>query len=487
MYKHVTQEEALNDPEGVIIDVRWVIVNKGTKEKPQVRCRLVGREFAEKGNRDDLFAGTPPLVTIRLLLSILAKRYCYESDVAAMVIDVKGAFLYGKTKRKVYIWLPEEDPKSAEGYMGKLEKAMYGTRDAPQVWQEEVRKTMEDLGFEECVTQPGIYHHKEKRVQVVSHVDDFLCIGRVGELEWFRDNLKRRYEIKSQILNAGSPTVSFLGRRITWTDQGLEVEADPKHVDILLKEWKMEECKACDTPTGNDEVGGGAPMTANEATLFRRAAARVNYLGQDRPDLNVASRLLAMRMAQPKKGDEGILKRVLRYLKGHPRSVYKYEWNAGEGELELYTDSDWAGDREERKSASGGVIMHGGHLIGHWSKLQNSPAPSSGEAELNAGSKGLSEMLGVRHLLVQLGMIVRMKHYLDASAAKGTMMRRGAGKIKHLEVRQLWCQHAVSKYDIEIVKIPRAQNLADNLTHPVGRRNLELFLEAIGVDIRGEP
>ena len=44
---YVKQEEALNDPEGIVIDVRWVIVNKGTRQEPNVRCRLVGREFAE--------------------------------------------------------------------------------------------------------------------------------------------------------------------------------------------------------------------------------------------------------------------------------------------------------------------------------------------------------------------------------------------------------------------------------------------------------
>ena len=80
-----------------------------------------------------------------------------------MIIDVKGGFVYGKTKRNVYIWLPSEDPMSEEGYMGKLSKAMYGTRDAPQVWQEEVRATMMAMGFTECITQPGIYYHEDRQ------------------------------------------------------------------------------------------------------------------------------------------------------------------------------------------------------------------------------------------------------------------------------------------------------------------------------------
>ena len=96
---------------------------------------------------------------------------------------------------------------------------------------------------------------------------------------------------------------------------------------------------------------------------------------------------------------------------------------SGRRGLVVYTDSDWAGDKEKRRSTSGGVIFHGGCLIGHWSKVQNGPAPSSGEAELNAGSKGLSEVLGIRHFLEQVGASANITHYLDPSAAKGTMLR----------------------------------------------------------------
>ena len=116
--------------------------------------------------------------------------------------------------------------------------------------------------------------------------------------------------------------------------------------------------------------------------------------------------------------------------------------------------------------------------------MQNSPAPSSGEAELNACSKGFSEVLSIRHFLSQIGIDPNVRHYIDASAAKGTLMRKGAGKIKHLEVRQLWCQYAVEKYGIEVIKIPRELNLADGLTHGIGKKEQALFHEAIGISAR---
>ena len=137
--------------------------------------------------------------------------------------------------------------------------------------------------------------------------------------------------------------------------------------------------------------------------------------------------------------------------------------------------------------AAGGILLHGTHLMGHWSKIQASPAPSSGEAELNAASKGISELLSVRHLLNEMNVLVKMTHYVDASAAKGTTLRKGAGRIKHLEVRQLWCQAMVEKYCVEVLKIPRKQNLADVLTHAAPRRCWELFHDAVNIWTSTEP
>ena len=64
-----------------------------------------------------------------------------------MFLDFKRAFLYGDCERDVYIKVPSEDPDCVEGvHVGKLRKALYGTRDAPAVWQKLVRKTLVDLG-----------------------------------------------------------------------------------------------------------------------------------------------------------------------------------------------------------------------------------------------------------------------------------------------------------------------------------------------------
>jgi len=179
VYEYVRREVARRDAGGKFVGTRWVDHNKGTDMVPEVRSRLVGQEFARGEVRDDLFAATPPLTATRLILSAVASRGRKgPGDHRVMLLDVKKAFLYGKLSRSVYIELPEEDPMSKSGeFVGRLKKAMYGLRDAPQVWQAEVKKTMTDLGYTSAVATPCVYFNQGTQCRVVAHVDDFLCTG----------------------------------------------------------------------------------------------------------------------------------------------------------------------------------------------------------------------------------------------------------------------------------------------------------------------
>ena len=110
------RHQAVSDPEGKFIGVRWVDTNKGTSEEPEVRSRLVGQEFATGPRRDELYAPTPPLAAARLLLSLCAsKGRRGMGSWRILLLDVKKAFLYGKISRNVYIELPQEDPMSEGG------------------------------------------------------------------------------------------------------------------------------------------------------------------------------------------------------------------------------------------------------------------------------------------------------------------------------------------------------------------------------------
>jgi hypothetical protein len=124
--------------------------------------------------------------------------------------------------------------------------------------------------------------------------------------------------------------------------------------------------------------------------------------------------------------------------------------------------------------------MHGAHLLAHWSKLQGNVALSSGEAELNSAVKGVSEVIGLRELCMELGMPLEMKIGTDATVCKSILLRHGSGKIKHLTTKQLWVQGAIGSYGIRVVKLPRAINGADLLTHGCSVDDLKSHLRRLG-------
>ncbi len=148
VFEYADKREAEGDPEAIIIDTTWVDKNKGTVEKPEWASRLCAREFAGNDVRDDLFAPTPPLMATKLLLSECASQQGRGGDQPRiMILDVKRAFLHGMMKRKVYIRLLAEDPRATEKHiLGRLIRAMYGTRDDAQIWGGEVRKMLIGMG-----------------------------------------------------------------------------------------------------------------------------------------------------------------------------------------------------------------------------------------------------------------------------------------------------------------------------------------------------
>ena len=455
VYKYCDRGEAMDDKEGKFVKVKWVRTNKGTAIDPVVRCRLVAQELGFGEKMDELFAGTPSLTAVKMILSLMVSGVSMKRTV--MILDVKCAFLYGRMRRTVYIELPHQDPKSKNGNLvGRLLKAMYGTRDAPLIWQGEVKATMTKIGFEASVLQPAVYYHRARGLYVVAHVDDFLCVGEENDLDWLHSELAKEYDLKATKLGEGNETSArYLNRTLRWTSIGLEIEGDSKHADILMKEWGMTECRGVDTPLSKDvegELHHGEELGEAEAKQVRRGIARINYMAQDRPDLSAASKVLSQGMSRPTTGSLAGVKRVIRYLKHYPRCYNLFQYQESLSIL-VYTDSDWAGEVSSRRSTSGGFVLMGDHNVCHWSKLQSNLALSSGEAELNAAVKGISESIGVRELLEELtNMKVDMSLMTDANACKGMLLRHGTGKVKHLTTKQLWCQGDVENYGIRVIK-----------------------------------
>ena len=188
-------------------------------------------------------------------------------------------------------------------------------------------------------------------------------------------------------------------------------------------------------------------------------------------------------MSTPRHCDWGAVKRIGRYLSGRPRAVQWFRWQDRPGHFAIYSDSDWAGCRETRKSTSGACLMLGGHLLKSYSRTQSNIALSSAEAELYATVTAASEGMGLVAMARDYGMVQGAHIHVDATAAIGIAGRKGLGKVRHLDTQALWIQDAVRTQRIQLEKVLGTENPADLMTKHLDQALLDKMLRKMGIEV----
>ena len=165
---------------------------------------------------------------------------------------------------------------------------------------------------------------------------------------------------------------------------------------------------------------------------FRMIAARLNYMAQDNPWLQIPVKEVCRNMAKPRSSDFMKIKRLVRFLKGAGGIKFLHAWQNNDEacDIPVLVDSDWVGNTETRKSTSGGVLKVGKHVIRTWSSTQNTVATSSGKAELIAMYDGATRGLEMQTVMTEMGLSPQLKMVrisTDSSVAKSFVATRGLG------------------------------------------------------------
>jgi hypothetical protein len=154
--------------------------------------------------------------------------------------------------------------------------------------------------------------------------------------------------------------------------------------------------------------------------------------------------------------------------------------------VRVEVDSDHAGDLVTRRSTTGVVCMFGGHCIKTQSSLQSTVSLSSGESEYYAAVQGAAVGLGVRALLEDWRIPVKVALVVatDSTAALGFASRRGLGRLRHVSTRYLWLQERVARREVHIEKVHTSVNRADVLTKPTAAPRASQLIGDMGIVFR---
>lgn len=185
---------------------------------------------------------------------------------------------------------------------------LYGTRDAALNLQNVVADHLVSIGFRSGVAFPCVYWHPDKNLTTLVHGDDYASSGFGKYLQWFDDELRKRFEIKTWVVGMGEKDTKeskILNRVIRATPYGWELEADPRHAELIVEELGLKLAKPVVSPGDDsppDELEGEDSELDEWLTQrFRSLTARANDLTADRPDLQYAVKEMCREMSKPKK------------------------------------------------------------------------------------------------------------------------------------------------------------------------------------------
>lgn len=285
-----------------------------------------------------------------------------------MINDVRRAYFYAPARRDVFIDIPDEDHEADKAFVGKLNLSLYGTQDAAANWQETLSAQLKGIGFTRGAGYPCVFCHKDRSIWSLVHGDDYVSTGRPQDLAWLRKELEKVYELKTQVVGPCAEGVcegKVLNRVLRWQDHGWELEADPRHCELVLEQLDLKHAKGL-TSRGNidddkDNVEDGQELVGDDVSLFRGLAARLNYLSLDRADIQYSTEEICREMSRPSRGSLRRLHHLARRLITKPRVVWKFPYQLKPKVLVVNVDSNWAGCRRTRKSTSGGTARWGSH------------------------------------------------------------------------------------------------------------------------------
>ncbi|CAM8881042.1 unnamed protein product [Rhodiola kirilowii] len=254
----------------------------------------------------------------------------------------------------------------------------------------------------------GMWHEVEK-----VYVDDIVITGNNSE---GIDSLKGFLQTQFNTKDLGRLRY-FLGVEVSRSKKGIFL-SQRKYVLDLLSETGKIGAKPCSTPMIPNLQLTKSGELFDDPERYRRLVGKLNYLRMTRPDIAYPVSVVSQYMSSPTVDHWKAVEQILGYLKGSPGRGIVYG-SHGHENIECFSDADWAGSKEDRRSTSGYGIMFGGNLISWQSKKQKVVSRSSAESEYRAMSTSTCEIVWIHQFLTEIGLKVSVpaKLWCDNQAA----------------------------------------------------------------------
>jgi len=449
-----------------VIDCKWVykIKRRSDGKIDRYKAHLVAKGFKQRYciDYEDTFSPVVKAATIRLVLSLAVSRnWCLRQ------LDVQNAFLHGFLEEEVYIKQPlGYEDRSKPHYLCKLDKALYGLKQAPRAWYSRLCSKLQSLGFIPSKADTSLFFYRKGNhvIFMLVYVDDIIVASSSQEVV---GALLRELEKDFAIKDLGELHY-FLGIQVQRKNGSLLLSQE-RYASEILKRVNMQLCKPVKTPLCTLEklsVTSGTRLGTRDSTRYRSIVGALQYLTLTRPDLSFAVNKVCQFLHSPTTVHWEAVKRILRYVQGTIKMGIKIS-KSKSMLVSAFSDADWAGCPDDRRSTGGFAVFLGGNLISWCARKQATVSRSSTEAEYKSLANATAEVMWVQKLLDELGISHPQAACLWCDNIGAKYLSANPvfhARTKHIEIDYHFVREQVAAKLLDIRFISTADQIADGFT-----------------------
>ena len=467
-----------------VFDLKPSLSGDGSVRK--FKARLVIKGFSQRAGIDynETFAPVAHTESLRVVMALAAQNGLFLRQV-----DIVGAFLNGTIEEDIYMKQPDHFiQKGKEQLVCKLNKALYGLKQAGMVWNTQLDSFLVDqLHFRRTIADPCLYHLRHERFIAILliHVDDILIAHNdMNTCNGIIDRLKAKWDVT----DLGEPS-RLLGMQLQRDGQtGSIFLHQQDYIDELLQRFNMVNCKHSATPhqPGHYLSKNMSPSNEQEhqdmkLVPYSELVGSLNWLAtRTRPDIANSVGSLCRFISNPGRQHWTAAQRVLRYLAGSSEQGIKFARSSQDKQAGLvaFSDADWAGDPDTRRSTTGFFCTLFECPISWKSKLQPSTALSSVEAEYIALCAACREVKWIRQLLSETEFPERQPTVIyddNRGCISISENNRTDARTKHIDVKYHFVRQMMQGNQVTIQYLPTHEMTADIFTKPTATSVFKKF------------
>lgn len=463
------------------IDSKWLFKVKTNPEGKPVRhkARLCARGFRQEHGVDyyETFSPVVRYDSLRVLLATVAQQ-----DLEITQFDVQSAFLNGELKETIYMEVPEglvvegeaEEDSEVKRVVCKLERPLYGLKQAPRCWNQKFTRFLNEFNLKECDADKCVFvgSVRGEKVYLALFVDDGLVAASSKQT---LDKIVTKLESAFRITISDSSM--FVGVQIARNraEKSLVIHQS-SYTKKIIEKFGMRDANSGSVPADPHAILSITETDESKETTnvpYREAVGSLVFLATvSRPDISYAVNVVSKYLGEHNQSHWRAVRRIFAYLVGTVSTGIEYRDGGSMSELVGFSDADYAGDVDTRRSTTGFVFCLADGAVTWSSQRQKMVTLSTTEAEYVAACAAAKESVWLRKLLSDIGHPCTKETvlYVDNESAiqlvKNPVYHK---RTKHIDVRFHYTRERVENKEIIVTRIDSENQRADIFTKALHR------------------